>query len=255
MIEDVVTIVRAAGALIRHIRGEDLDVREKPGEGPVTRADREADAFLRRELLRLEPCGWLSEETADDPGRLARPRVWVVDPLDGTIEFVAGRPEFAVAVGLVELGRPVLGVIHNPATGDMAWAERGGGAFRNGKRVRVAEGAVMAASRTEIARGEFDALGDRWELRPMGSTAWKLWLVAAGEAAVTLSRGPKSEWDVCAGALLVEEAGGRATDVLGGALRFNRERPRVHGILAGAPLAWERALREVAALGMARSAP
>ncbi len=92
--------------------------------------------------------------------------------------------------------------------------------------------AVMLASRSEIAAGEFDPFHGGWRIHPTGSTAYKLAKVAAGAGDVFLSRGPKSEWDVCAGALLVEEAGGRATDLDGAPLRFNRPDPYVHGILA-----------------------
>ena len=255
MIAEVVAAVRAAGGLVRKAEAAGLEPGLKGGEGPVTRADREVDAFLRRELLRLERCGWLSEESADDPRRLREPRVWVVDPLDGTLELLAGRPEYAVSVALVEAGVPVLAVVHNPATHGIAWAVRGGGSFHDGRPARVAEGSVLAASRTEVARGEFLPLGDAWEIHPVGSIAWKLALVAAGRAAATLSRGPKWEWDVCAGALLVEEAGERATDLSGGPLRFNRDPPRLRGIVAGAPGAWDRARRQAEALGPAREAP
>jgi myo-inositol-1(or 4)-monophosphatase len=142
----------------------------------------------------------------------------------------------------------VLGVVHNPATGDTFWAERGGGAFRNGERIHVVEGETVLASRSETGYGEF-AQFPSWHVRPVGSIEYKLALVAAGEAAVTWSRGPKHEWDVCAGALIVEEAGGIATELAGTPLRFNQPRPKVRGILAGAPSAYARALTELAAVG------
>src|SRR5207302_6895567 len=92
-----------------------IEAEYKAGQDPVTEADRALDAVLRKELLR-DGEGWLSEESVDDPVRLQRSRVWVVDPLDGTREFVKGIPEFCVSIGFVENGRPVAGGIYNPAT-------------------------------------------------------------------------------------------------------------------------------------------
>jgi myo-inositol-1(or 4)-monophosphatase len=199
--------------------------------------------------LALHPAGWLSEETADDSARLAQDRLWVVDPLDGTREFVKGIPEYSVAVALVERGEVVLGLVHNPATGDLISAVRDGGALRNGEPIRVVDGPGLLASRSELARGEFEPFEDSWSVRPMGSIQLKLALVAAGVAAATFSRGPKHEWDVCAGALIVAEAGGRATDLFGDPLAFNQPFPKVKGILAGAPAAYARAREELSAVG------
>lgn len=248
-IDAVLEAVREAGRAIERIRRAGFDVQEKGAAGPVTEADHAADAILRDRLLAIRDAGWLSEETADHPDRLERDALWVVDPLDGTKEFVDAVPEYTVAVALVERGRPTLAVVHNPATADTAWAVKGGGAFRNGQSVRVAEGRRLLASRSETKRGEFGPFAGDWDLVPTGSIEYKLALVAAGEAAVTLSRGPKHEWDVCAGALLVEEAGGRATDVFGDPLTFNQPFPKVKGILAGAPEAWARALALVRETG------
>ncbi|HYL22747.1 MAG TPA: 3'(2'),5'-bisphosphate nucleotidase CysQ [Gemmatimonadales bacterium] len=247
MIEAVIAAVRGAGRAIESLRAsDDLDVRMKGAEGPSSAADRAADALLHRELLALESCGWLSEETADDPRRLSERRVWIVDPLDGTKEFLAGRPEYAVAVALVEAGTPVLSVVHHPPSNATWWAERGRGAFRDGHPIRVAESDTLLASRTELARGEFIPFQTHWRVQPQGSIALKLALVASGAAAVTLSRGEKWEWDVCAGAFLVTAAGGRASEVAGGPLRYNRAPPLLRGILAGAPRAYARAAGEVA---------
>jgi myo-inositol-1(or 4)-monophosphatase len=242
-------VVARAGALIEDVRRGDLGVERKADHSLVTRADREADALLRAELRALVPAAWLSEETADAPARLAQRRLWVVDPIDGTREFVQGLPEYAVAAALVEDGQPVLAVVHNPATGDMLCAARGGGAWRNGARVRVSESRRLLGSRSEAGQGEFEPFACDWDVVPMGSIQLKLALVAAGEAGATLSRGPKHEWDVCAGALIVAEAGGRVSDVFGTALRYNQPLPKVSGLLAGAPEAYERARAHVARLG------
>ena len=246
LIEQAVEVVRAAGRTIEALRGTDLDVRSKGAQGPSTAADRAADTQLKRELLALEPCGWLSEETADDARRLTLPRTWIVDPLDGTIEYLAGFSEYAVSVALVDRGEPVLAVVHRPSTGATWWAERGRGAFCDGHPCAVVESDLLLASRSEVDRGEFSTFRSRWRIRPHGSIALKLALVAAGTAGATFSRGNKWEWDVCAGVLLVLEAGGRATDIAGRTLRFNCMPPLLEGILAGAPESWARARGQVA---------
>ena len=254
MVNSVIDAAKAAGSIIEEVRSRPFDVEQKGNEGPVTEADRAADELLKRELLALEPCGWLSEETADDRLRLGLDRLWVVDPLDGTREFVKRIPEYTVAIALVDSGEPILGVIHNPITHEMYWAERGRGAFNRLKggcddSICVAEGDALLASRSEVTRGEFEPFDDRWNVEIVGSIEYKLALIGAGRGAVTFSRGPKFEWDVCAGAVIVEEAGGKVADVFGEPLVFNQPFPKTKGILGGAPGAYERALAEIRAIG------
>ncbi len=249
-IEAVTEIAIAAGKIIQRVRADGFEVEHKGIDDPVTRADRAADELLHNELLALFPCGWLSEETADSPDRMDERYLWVVDPLDGTKEFIGGIPEYAVAVALVEDGSPRLGVVHNPVTGETFWAERGRGAFRatshqTGESIRVAEGNLLFASRSELRYGEFDPFVDAWEVEACGSIAYKLARIAGGDAAATFSRGPKWEWDVCAGSFLIQEAGGHAADLLGGSLLFNKPFPKVKGILAGAPDACQRAFTQI----------
>ena len=225
---------RAISGYFRH----DYEIRSKGYDNPVTTADLEADRILRERLTAAFPeDGWLSEETRDDAGRLARRRVWVVDPLDGTKDFIKGLPEFAISVALVVAGRAVLGVVHNPITGELFHAMRGGGAYLDRDALHVArrtelKSARVAASRSELEHGEFDALAASFEIVPVGSIAYKLGLVAAGRVDATLSQRHKSEWDICAGTLLVEEAGGRVTDLSGQPHRFNQFPPELNGIVA-----------------------
>ena len=249
LLEGARDATRAASAVIEEIRAGAVHGALKADESPVTAADHAADALLKERLLGLLEVGWLSEETADSPDRLSRETLWVVDPLDGTKEFLKNIPEYSVAVALVHEGQPVLGIVQNPSTGSCFWATKGGGAFRDGEPVRVREGNRMLASRSEMKRGEFTPFIDGWDVVHTGSIEYKLGLIAAGEGAATLSRGPKWEWDVCAGSLIVTEAGGLATDVFGGPLRFNQSFPKVKGILAGAPEAYRTALAQVADMG------
>lgn len=228
---------RAAGAVAMRAFRTDQRVEYKSVGQPVTAADRDADALIRRILLDATPdYGWLSEESVDDPARLEKERVWIVDPIDGTASFVAGRPEFAICIGLVENGTPILGVIYNPATDECYHAVRNQGAWHETTRlqVRQPEGArIMAASRNEIREGDFLRFAD-YELLPVGSTAYKMTRVAAGLADAFVSRGPKGEWDTCAGDLIVTEAGGMVTDLDGQRIHYNRPNPAVNGAIAAA---------------------
>lgn len=206
---------------------------------PVTSADLEADACLREILHGTYPeYGWLSEETVDSLERLERSAVWIVDPIDGTKEFVSHIPEWGVSIALVEDGEPTVGVIYNPAADELFSAVVGGGAFLNGKRVFCTETAQLAhatliVSRSEDARGEVTALRPRLaEVRPVGSVAYKLAVVAAGRADLNVSVQPKNEWDVCAGDLLVREAGGHMVDLDGRVRRYNQRDPLIRGGLA-----------------------
>jgi len=217
-----------------------IEAEYKAGHDPVTEADKEIDAILRQQLL-LDGEGWLSEESVDDLSRLERKRVWIVDPLDGTREFVAGVPEFCVSVAMVEDGIPVAGGICNPATNEVFLGSLDSGVTYNGKPARASqrtslEGAVVLASRSEIKRGEwkrFDKAAVK--VRPMGSVAYKLALVSAGLADVTFTLTPKHDWDIAGGAALVTSAGGFISTLANVPLRCNRKSPLLPGLLAGGP--------------------
>jgi myo-inositol-1(or 4)-monophosphatase len=217
-----------------------IETEYKVGHDPVTEADRALDAVLRQELLR-EGEGWLSEESVDDPIRLQRSRVWVVDPLDGTREFVKGIPEFCVSIGFVENGRPVAGGIYNPATDEAFLGSIDSGITYNGKPSQPSQrkslaGALVLASRSEVKRGEWKPFENAgFTIRPMGSVAYKLALVAAGLADVTFTLTPKNEWDVVAGAALVLSGGGFVGTLERGALTANNRNPLIQGLLASGP--------------------
>jgi len=212
----------------------------KVGHDPVTEADRAVDAVLKKHLLR-EGEGWLSEETVDNPARLDKQRVWVVDPLDGTREFVQGIPEFCVSIGMVENGIPVAGGICNPATDELILGSRDTGVTYNGKPAQPSQrkdltGALVLASRSEVKRGEWKQFESaEFNIRAMGSVAYKLGLVAAGRADLTFTLVPKHEWDVAAGAALVESAGGWTLKLDHSPLRCNQKDPLISGLLAGGP--------------------
>jgi len=225
---------------------EGFETAYKANEDPVTTADLKAGSILREGLIENFPdTGWLSEETRDDYSRLDKELVWVVDPIDGTKEFVSGIPEYVVSVALVEYGLPVLAVVYNPATEELFPAANGQGAWLNGEAINaehaLAAKPVLLASRSEIRRGEFEPFEPFAEIRPCGSIAYKLALVAAGIADATFSFGPKNEWDIAAGVLLVSESGGNVTNRNGAPFTFNQRSTLVDGIVATT----KRALRPV----------
>ncbi|MHC4816243.1 MAG: 3'(2'),5'-bisphosphate nucleotidase CysQ, partial [Planctomycetota bacterium] len=207
-----------------------------------TLADLESDRAIAARLRAAFPeDGMLSEESVSDPIRIEKRRVWIVDPMDGTKEFTKKIPEFAVSIALVESGEPVMGVIRNPAADVTVWASKGDGAFLDGKRVRVSlvdrlEDSVMIASRTEIS-GEKFKNHEGWfgEIRPVGSIAWKLACIACGEGDLNISLAPKNEWDVCAGDVLVREAGGIYTAFDGSTRVYNQADPLIEAFMAAGP--------------------
>jgi len=227
----------AAGVFSRFIPGA-IDAEFKVGHDPVTEADRAIDAILRQHLLH-DGEGWLSEESVDDLARLDKERVWVVDPLDGTREFVKGIPEFCASIGYVKNGSPVAGGIYNPATNETFVGAIDSGVLYNGQPARASQrkelqGAVALASRSEINRGEWK----KFEKGPlhivaMGSVAYKLARVSAGLADITFTLTPKNEWDVAAGAALVLSGGGFVTTLDNTPLRANNRNPLLSGLIAG----------------------
>lgn len=242
----------AAGEILRkYFKGGAYKVGSKGYDNPVTSADLAADRVIHKTLTRAFPeYGWLSEETVDTDDRLSRKRVWIVDPLDGTKEFIKGIPEFCVAIALVDRGVPILGITYNPIHDEMFWAARGMGCHLGDHparvtRTRVLRRANVLASRSETARGEWNVFHGKMMFSPTGSVAYKLALVAGGKADATLSRTPKNEWDIAAGAALVAEAGGIMTDIRGRALRFNRKRTVRAGMIASNGLLHEDLLRLV----------
>ncbi len=224
-----------AGALLESAARKALTIERKHNGDPVTTAEHAVNQLLFRQLVGKGE-GWLSEETKDDLERLSKSRVWIVDPVDGTKEFISGIPEWCVSIGLVEEGKAVAGGIYNPATKELFLGSLEtnltAGGNRGAKRA-ARNGAVVLASRSEVSRGEWKCFGDApFKIRPVGSVAYKLALVAAGQADATWTLVPKSEWDVAAGVALVLAAQGSVWTPSGAPLLFNRPNPRFDGVIA-----------------------
>lgn len=243
-LEIAIEAARAGGEIVRKYYKGDYQVREKAPDNPLTIADTEADAAIKAILLGAFPeDGWLSEETRDSPARLSKSRVWIVDPLDGTKEFTQHIPEFCVCVALVVDGVVEVGVSYNPIEEKLFAARRGGGTTLNAQPVRCSScadilSAEVLASRSEVKRGEWQDYQDLMNVKPTGSVAYKFALIAAGEADATFSLTPKNEWDICAGTMLVEEAGGIVTDRYGEPLTFNNEKTLLPGLIAAGTALW-----------------
>jgi myo-inositol-1(or 4)-monophosphatase len=228
---------KEAGSIIMRLFKGKFDVHEKSKNNPVTSADLAANRKIREIILgRFPQDGWLSEEDKDNRQRLSLSRVWVVDPIDGTKEFIEGVPQFAVSIGFVVEGRPKVAVVFNPAEDRFYQAAAGQGAYLNSQPIHVTprndiDGALLLVSRSE-SRRKFQVFADRCEIKPVGSIAFRLAKIAGGDGDGTLTFRSIREWDICAGVLMVLEAGGKVVDGDGKTLLFNRHEARYRGVIA-----------------------
>lgn len=207
---------------------------KEPGH-PVCEADLSVDAMLRERLGVIDPdAGWLSEETADTGHRLSTSRVWVVDPIDGTRDYLRGRTGWAVSVALVDRGQVVLGVLAAPARNELWVARAGHGATRNGRPLTAGDRSVITGARVPVDQlPSMD--NDLTAVAKPNSIALRMAMVASDEVDLVSTVRWGNEWDIAAATLIVQESGGIVTDVLGRPLRFNRPRPVAFGLLCSAP--------------------
>lgn len=228
-----------AGAVIACLFKGTYDIREKGKGDPVTSADLRANQVIRERIRkRFSSDAWLSEEDADDRSRLGAHRVWIVDPLDGTREFIQGVPQFCVSIGLSVDGHSVLGVVYNPMTKELFAAAEGQGTSINGERLWIADGSAggrrVLVSRSEPRR-KYEELAATFSLESMGSIAYRMACVALGKADATITFRRVKEWDVCGGTAIVEQAGGLVIDGEGNPPRFNRREPLLQRLVGGRP--------------------
>ncbi len=232
-------LAAAAEVLERFTPGE-VESELKDGGDPLTAADTAVNEVLA-DALRGGDEGWLSEESTDAANRLDHRRVWVVDPIDGTREFIDGIPEWCVSVGLVEDGVPVAGGVLSPPNGHLIIGSDETGVLYNGEPAGTTpttdlRGALVLASRSEVKRGEWERFfSTPIAVRNMGSVAYKLALVGAGLADATWTLVPKNEWDVAGGAALVRAGGGQVFGLDGDEVVFNQPKTLMDGFIATAP--------------------
>ena len=227
--------VRSAGALAREAFGKPIKTWFKGRGSPVSEIDMAVDALLRRELAMIAPdAGWLSEETP--PAGLAAPRLWIVDPIDGTRAFIAGRPDWTVSVALVEAGRPIVAALYAPVTEEFFLAAAGAGTRRNGIPISASLGDAIAGARIAGPKSLLDRLGavvPDLAIQPrVHSLALRLARVADGTLDIALAGRDARDWDLAAADLLVHEAGGALTTPYGSRIAYNGATATHGGLVA-----------------------
>ena len=234
--------VRDAGALALSFYKGEFRTWTKGANDPVTEADLEVNDLLHDRLLGARPgYGWLSEETEDDKSRLTASEFWIVDPIDGTRAFAKGRPHFSISAALIADGRPVLGVVFNPATDEFFEASRNGGAKLNGQTIHVGnrrevEGCTMVAHPPMFKHKAWPRAWPPMEFLERNSIAYRIVLVACGAADAVIALSPKNDWDLAAAHLILEEAGGRFTAHDGGEIRYDEPSTRQRSLLGANPV-------------------
>ncbi len=237
----LIDAVREAGGLAMSFFGHAPRTEIKPDGTFVSEADFAVDALLKTRLISgSRVYGWLSEESEDTLERLGHARVWVIDPIDGTRAFLKGKPEWTISAALVEDGHSRLAAVFNPATDEFYHAVRDGGAFLNGERMKVREpvkleGCRLAASSTLLRHERWDPPWPEIKTVWVNSIAYRLALVAAGTCDGTISLSGKSDWDVAAAHLLVEEACGIITTHDARPLVYNRQNTHHSSIVSAGP--------------------
>lgn len=223
-------VMEAAGALALSMFATDLKTWTKGNNSPVTEADLAVNRLLQSRLTALDPAiGWLSEESVDSPDRLSARRLWVVDPIDGTRGFMAGSPDWAISVALVEDGAPALAALFAPVSAELFLARRGHGATRNGSLLRITARDALSGARAAGPAPSLDRLARAAEIvrLPRGrSLALRLARVATGEIDIGIAGDAANDWDLAAADLIASEAGGSLTTFTGAPVRYNAPVPR-----------------------------
>jgi myo-inositol-1(or 4)-monophosphatase len=230
--------VREAGRLALSLFRTELKNWIKGASSPVSEADIAVNELIAGRLRSATPgYGWLSEESADDETRVGKHLVWIVDPIDGTRAYLAGREDWCVSVALVEDGQPVMGAVFAPASGEFFFAQAGRGSSLNGTAIHATSGTALDFSRIAGPKPLVEQLnrsGGEISLHPrIGSLALRLCRVADGKLDAAFAGGQSRDWDLAAANLIVQEANGSMTALSGDTILYNR-REVTHGILVAA---------------------
>ncbi len=229
---DVKEVAVGAGKIILEVYNEDFDVKIKKDQSPLTKADIKANTYI---VERLTKYPVLTEENPDNLERLQSNYCWIVDPLDGTKEFISKNGEFTVNIALVYKNRPILGVIYLPVKDELYYAEKGKGAYFNGKKIKVSDRKklsemILVKSRSH-ATEKIQKIQDRFAKTIAAGSSLKGCMVARGDADVYFRFGPTHEWDICAMDLIVHEAGGKMTDLNGNTMKYNQRKTLKNGFV------------------------
>ncbi len=245
-VEDIIPIARQAGAEILRYYQHDYTIWDKPDHSPVTEADLAANTIILQALSDISPFPILSEETKDDLKRQQSEAIWIVDPLDGTRDFIKKTDEFAVMIGLAVEGQPIVGVVYNPAKEELHYAEKNRGSFFQkgsapAERLSIDKSRDSAHIRLVLSRSHLKpeevALAKSFQIQTIlscGSTGIKMGRIAQGLYDLYLNTSSGcGEWDTCAPEIILREAGGIVTDMFGNEFLYNQENvKRIHGVIA-----------------------
>lgn len=209
---------------------------DKSDGSPVSEGDLAVDRLLRDALHTERPdYGWISEETPDDLARLAKRRVWIADPIDGTRDFIAGGVDWCIALALLEEGKPSLAIVSCPAHEEIFIARRGEGAYRDKQRLKMADSLGLGDATIIANRSVLTRLGKASGGAPSLALSLRLCRIAEGRADATVATTPKHDWDLAPGDLIVREAGGRVSTAGGASYLFNRRETQQAGLIAAPP--------------------
>lgn len=220
--------LRQGGEIARSFFGTKVKTWDKAKGAPVTEADIAVNDLLRSQLTAARPdYGWLSEETEDDPARLSKTRVFVIDPIDGTVSFMKGKPDFVISAAVVEAGLPRVAALLNPISGEFFEAVKGGGAKLDGRGIKPSvrqtiEGCRMLGSKSMFGHPAWPEPWPAMHIETRGSIAYRMALVACGEFDAMMALSTKRDWDLAAADLIVTEAGGRSTTHNGASFHYNQ---------------------------------
>jgi myo-inositol-1(or 4)-monophosphatase len=245
------TALAEAGEIARSYFGGTFRSWDKGKGAPVTDADIAVNDLLRSRLSAERPdYGWLSEETEDDPARLSKSRVFVIDPIDGTVSFMKGKPEFVIAAAVVEKGHPVSAALLNPITRELFEATKGSGALLNGKAIRPSQRTEIEDCRMLGPKSMFQhpAWPQKWpemHTETRGSIAYRIALVAAGQFDAMMALSSKRDWDLAAADLIACEAGARCTTHDGETFLYNRASTLHPSVMCAGPRLYQALIARV----------
>lgn len=227
-----------AGKEIIKIYHSQYDIEEKEDKSPLTTADKKANEVIVKGLEEKFPQHAILSEESQDKNRLDKDYVWIVDPLDGTKEFIKKNGEFTVNIALTYKQKPIVGVIYIPAKEQLFFASKDNGSFFNNKKIKTSsrielKNMILIKSRSHASQQVKKFIKEKKlaEVKTSGSSL-KGCLVAQGKADIYFRFGPTHEWDICAMDAILKEAGGKLTNLKGKKIKYNQEKTKINGFLA-----------------------